>query len=493
MRGLLPSCLLLLLSTCGGEPESSSATVGPTDPPNVLMFVVDTLRADRLGCYGHDAPTSPHLDSFAEQAQLFERAWAPSPYTATSHASLFTSTYPETHGIWNRLQLDSKPDPVFPALPEKAITLAEVFRDSGWQTAAIAGGGYVNARRGLAQGFELFDSRTLGAEDRMNRALQWLGQERDPNKPFFLFLHTYEVHYPYVPPKEYVNRFASDYQGPLHQVVEQARTFNADFLRRFPDRNPIGEVQRRFFKPLFDSPDFDQKDRDFVHTLYDAEIAVVDDQFARLEAMLQETGLAENTIVIVTSDHGEELWEHDYFGHHRVWEETMHIPLLIRHPQGPIGVRRSDSVDLVDLMPTLLAAVGLPLPAQVAGRVVSLTSLEPEGVGPGPSHVHQANWPAARAAWRNDSRKVHFFPDEGFPPQVYDLGADPGERQDLANTESGRISITEARRALDRFRKAAVQRRKDFGLLPVIHAISSFTPEVVAELQGLGYVEAEED
>ena len=487
VRTALVAVLLLVTACLGGcsdeEPASTGSVAG--ERPNVLIFVIDTLRADRLGCYGHSVETSPNLDRFAEEGILFERAFAPSPYTATSHASLFSSIYPATHGIWNRLELESG-HTVFPSLSVNAKTLAEVLLESGYQTAAVAGGGFVNERRGLAQGFELFDSKTLGAVNRIERALAWLEEERDPDKPFFLFLHTYEVHYPYLPDEQTIERFAPGYQGPIREAVGKAR----DLLASGSVKDPIGDIQNEFFKPLFKG-DLTPEQIDFVHDLYDAEIWITDREFARVLAWLDEAGIRDDTIVLITSDHGEELWEHGYFGHHRVWEETMHIPLLVQLPDGPRGVRRGDSIDLVDLMPSLLAELGIEAPDTVQGATVDLRKA-PATVQPR-NHVGQANWPLARVAWRIGEQKAMFFPDEGIDPQVFHLDEDPREQEDRAGAPGGRELIRQAQDWLRAFQDRSDAHRERFRLHPKIHALSNFTPEMIRELEVLGYVSSEDE
>ena len=348
LRPLAAVPALLLAAGCGPSGEPAGPPAPAPDPAgsglrsgeaaagsrNLVLVVADTLRADRLGCYGHDRDTSPSLDALAAESVLFENAFAPSPYTATSHASLFTSLYPNTHLVWNKTELEGGAT-VFPKLSENAVTLAEALRDAGWQTAGIADGGFVKEERGLHQGFELFESKTTGVGGRVDRALEWLREERDPERPFFLFLHTYEVHSPYMPELEYVDRFDPDYRGPLREAVRQARQWVAEN----PLANPINKPQERFFKPLFEAQGFSPEDQAFVRTLYDAEIAMVDDEFARLRAYLRESGLDQDTAIVVTSDHGEEFWEHDYWGHHKLWEETLRVPLIARLPGGPPGAR----------------------------------------------------------------------------------------------------------------------------------------------------------
>ncbi len=487
LAGRAAALLPALLAAACGDPDPVPDPANPgSGSRNLILVVVDTLRADRLGCYGHDRDTSPSIDALAAESVLFENAFAPSPYTAASHASLFSSLYPNTHMVWNKAELENGAR-VFPALSKNAVTLAEAMRDAGVQTAAVADGGFVKAERGLHQGFEFFESENTGVADRVDRALEWLREERDPDQPFFLFLHTYEVHSPYMPELEYLDRFDPDYRGPLREAVRKAR----EWVAANPDANPINKPQERFFKPLFEAANFSPEDKAFVRTLYDAEIAMVDDQLARLLAYLEESGLDQDTALVLTSDHGEEFWEHDYWGHHKLWEETLRIPLIARLPGGPQGERRQDPIDLVDLMPSLLTELGAPVPEMASGRVVDLREAGP--ADPDHYYVAQANAPFVLASFRYADGKAIFFvsPDEG--EAVFDPQQDRGERQDLSGTEAGRRILERAKADRRAFGARTEAKRKKYDLFPELRSQDRFSPEMLAELEALGYIDSDGD
>ncbi len=477
---LLALAALPAAGGCGAGGEEAPAG------PNVLVFLVDTLRADALSCYGCPRNTSPNLDAFAREALLFEEALAPSPYTATSHASLFTSTWPAVHGVWNRTLLESGEE-LHPALAPAATTLAEVFRAGGWATACIADGGWISARRGLDQGFEHFDSDYRGVRDRFDAALEWL-RDRPRDRPFFLFLHTYEVHAPYLPPEGYENRFAGDYDGPLRQVLAEARAFVEAGEGR---EDSLTEVHRKFFRPWFDR--MGPEDVDFYRALYEAEVSLVDEEFARVLGYLRLEGLLEDTIVVVTADHGEAFHEHGSFGHRQVWEEQLRIPCIIRVPGGPRGLRVPGPVSLLDLMPSLLSACGLPVPEAAEGRVLDLQT--GETAAPFDPFVAEANEPEHLLAWREGRRKAlfHLDPAAPSPPRVFDLAADPGETRDRAAEPEAAAWLRELSERLPAWMEAAREHRRRFGLAAEVRGLSDYSAEEIAELEQLGYVEAGDD
>lgn len=470
---------LLGAAACGcGKDEVS----GP-ERPNVLVFVIDTLRADQLSCYGCPDNTTPNLDAFARENVRFQHAYAPSPMTAPSHASLFTSTYPATHGVWNEVPLQNGEN-AHPRLADSAVTLAEVLRDAGYATAAIADGGWIQKSRGLDQGFQHFHSKTLGVVDRVTAALQWLEQRRG-DRPFFLFLHTYQVHAPYLPPPGYEERFAKDYQGPLRQVLADARAY-ADSGQV---DNALTDIHDRFFKPTLAG--LGPEDREFLRALYRAELSLVDEEFARLLGYLRLNGLLDHTIVMVTSDHGEEFGEHGVYTHAQVYDETLHVPLLVHVPHGPRGLVRSDPVDLVDLAPSLLGALGLQPPAAAQGRVLDLAQAAAEA-RPRPL-VAENNHYKAQIAYREGPWKavVHLHEPLGVAGrlEVYNLEDDPQERAPRA----GAVEFEQrARDAIVAWRRTTAELRERFQLQPTVVTTDEMPEELRQELQALGYVGGDE-
>ncbi len=337
---------VLLLAGCAPEaPPLAPSTDGLPDisavssPANVVIVSVDTLRADRLGCYGNPVPTSPEIDRFAGDAVIFENTIAQAPSTLPSHASLLTSLLPSHHGASYGL---STP------LPEEIITTAEVLRDAGWATAAFTGGGQLAPAYGIAQGFDRYEEPRQAdtLNNTVEAAVEWLESEQ-PER-FLLFLHTYEVHSPYTPEPEILAQLESGYEGDLPPTISN----------ELIDRINSGEVE------------LGQGDLEHILACYDAEIRSTDAGFGRFVAYLREAGLYDNTLIVFTSDHGEEFGEHGVVGwhSHTLYDELLRVPLLVKFPQKwAAGQSINSQVRLIDVAPTITGTLGLDPVEQFTG------------------------------------------------------------------------------------------------------------------------------
>jgi arylsulfatase A-like enzyme/glycosyltransferase involved in cell wall biosynthesis len=459
---------------------ASCAPARPTyeTPPNVLLFVIDTLRADHLSCYGHERPTSPNLDAFAADALRFEEVWSVSPRTVASHASLFTSIAPAAHGVWNEPAAGEEPD-AYAALAPSATCVAEVLFKAGYQTLAVADGGWLQVDRGLGQGFQLFDTVHEGVDRRVTRALERLA-ERDRRQPYFLFLHTYEAHTPLIPSEEALAPFDNGYQGPLRQALADARA--AALAPR--EKGLLGGVQvhEEFFVPL--EPGMGPEDVEFLRRLYDAEIATVDRAFARLLEGLARQGDLENTIVVITSDHGQEFGEHGLYDHAQVFDESLRVPLIVRLPDGhrerARGVR-GETVSLLDVMPTLLAEIGLEVPPAAAGRAIDLhrapRATEPRELW---GEMGESRPQIVRL---HGSERALFAPGDAAAPRFFDVLADP---RMAAPSEEGPVDEVRERLRQYRLESAAISERH--ALEPVERSFDELDAARIDELRALGYL-----
>lgn len=307
---------MLALAGCGCAQER------PTFP-NVLLVSIDTLRADHVGCYGHARPTTPALDRFAqERAVRFAHAFAESSWTLPSHATMLTGLHPLTHGVRQPdLGLDeSGPQPLASLLERTHYSFA------------ITDGGWLSHPWGFTLGFESFHTKDLEIDAAVETTLEYV-RHRTGQGAWFGFLHTYDVHCPYDPPALYAGTFTSE------------------------DAEPI-EVAGRCGNPHFNALGVTPGQARYLADRYDEDLRRVDDALAQLFAALDELDLWKSTIVIVTSDHGEEFLEHGQIGHERTLSrEALSIPLLIAVPGVAPGVV-DEPVGLADLVPTIIDLVG---------------------------------------------------------------------------------------------------------------------------------------
>lgn len=331
-------------------------------PPkgDVLLIVIDTLRADALSSYGNPMPTSPNLDALAADGLRFETVLTQAPNTAPSHATLFTGLYPWTHRVANLTSLEMGT----PGLPPAFITIAERFKAAGYQTAAFTDGGPVGRAWNLMQGFDTLIGEFEGVEPKVNQLLAHLAGAADATSaPQFLFLHTYQVHEPYLPPLEYRDRFNSnpDYAGVVLESEARARDL----------RDHGGEVEPNG-KILFEyKAEFQAADVRYLWDLYLAELAYTDAQLGRVFDELKRSGRYDGMTIIVTSDHGEEFGEHGEFGHIALNDETLHVPMIVKLPKGQFDEWRgrsiSERVNQVDAHATMIDLLGVDWPVD-AGR-----------------------------------------------------------------------------------------------------------------------------
>ncbi len=319
-------------------PACSPPQGGPRPSRGYILVSLDTLGARHLGAYGSERETSPFFDSLAARGTLFERAFVQYPSTLVSHVSIFTGLYPQEHGVYPP---SSALSPLIPSLPER-------FQSAGYRTAAYTEAGYVSRDFGFDRGFDEFEATTPRgrpqAEETFARGssfLRGLG-ERDR---FFLFLHTYAVHDPYAPPEPYDRLFWS---GDPPEVADSGGPFLRDVNM---GRHQVGPETVAFYRAQ-----------------YDAEIRYLDAALASFVAELEALGLDRETTLILTSDHGEEFYEHGKLAHSQVYPETLHVPLLIVRPGQSSGARVAELVQSIDLAPTLYELAGIEAGGPVSGE-----------------------------------------------------------------------------------------------------------------------------
>jgi len=454
---------LALAAGCGAD--------GPRRP-HVVLVVVDTLRADRLGCYGNERGLTPFLDELCAGSVVFERAYAPSSWTLPSVASLFTSRYAVQHGVE---RFDNR-------LADAETTLAERLSQAGYATGGFSANMLVKPMRGYAQGFDEWqvlvgDERYGETADLPTRevtpaALHWLDRAlaEHPERPVLLYLQYMEPHSPYDPPEPFRSRFAPDVDPA---VADEANELLGSLRTGQLDAEHVAAARR----------------------LYDAEVAAVDWKLRRLFAGLARRGVLEDAVVVVTSDHGEEFREHDRLVHgHTLYEAAVHVPLLLRAPGFEPG-RVATPVSLVDLAPTLVDLAGAEPGPSFEGRSL-VPLLEPTGLlarlrgGSGGDEAERdvllelphkgKEYFDIRAHQtglvRGDAKLVVTPAGE---TALYDLGADPGE----SDPDTG-PAARKLREELEATRAALRDRAGHAGA-----ADFELDPQSREELRALGYAE----
>lgn len=411
-------------------------------PPNVVLISIDTLRPDHLSLHGYERDTSPELARWAaERAVVFEQVVAPSPWTLPSHLSMLTGLDALSHGLNHSGSVASGFE-----------LLAERLRGAGYSTLAVTGGGFLHPDHGFSQGFDRYrywpEARSESElEAGVERAFDWV--ETHADRPFFLFFHTYEVHYPYRRREPFFSRFAGEEQAAAPEIylgIKDARGAPEEgFLlsqnlfwkpeKRILERSPVGAEQL---------PE--------VVARYDSGIAFADSRLAPLLARLARPGLAERTLVIVTSDHGEALGERGLGGHAYLYDFNLRVPMVVAWPDGRgRGTRVEDQVRLVDVAPTVLELAGVEVPRGLDGE--SLAPLVAGDAGPASREAWgYAAFSNRGVALRVDSRLKYLFNNTAWAPltgheELYDLARDPLEEHDLSG---GRSTSALRRRVAER-------------------------------------------
>ena len=431
MRGRAAACAVLAvaaLPACVTKTPDASR-------PDIVLIVVDTLRADHLGVYGCPQPTSPRIDALASRATVFDAAWGAAPWTLPSVMSIVTGRYPSSHRVENDgLRLASD-----------VPTLAQILKARGYATGGFVSHVYVTAPYGFERGFDTFDDFGLSrpgyrlearleppADKVTDAALRWLRTQR--GRPVFLFVHYFDAHWPYEPPDATRALFPSSYRGPLDATWDSISKFQ-DPARPMPD-------------------DY----RQFLLARYDGEIRFVDQQIGVLLDGLQQEQRAGRAWVVLTADHGEEFKDHGSIGHGRqLYEEVVRVPLVVAGPAGPgtaqtrAARRSARPVSGVDLLPTIVDLAGGAPPAGLDGTSFAATlradaeaadSASAAGGTDRPILSETVRLNAYRRAVRVGALKLIDSMDESRT-ELFDLTADPKETRDVsASRRDDRLRLT---------------------------------------------------
>ena len=435
---LITACLT---SACGTPPQITPLLgSGP-----VLIFDIDTLRADHLGCYGYDRDTSPRIDAFASEAHRFEWAFSQAPMTSHSQGSIFTGLYPSNHGLIRDED----------HLAASLTTLAESFSAAGYRTAAFVDGGYMLPKYGFDQGFDSYEvHHRKGLETIGPRAIQWLSEHAE--EQFLLLLHTYDVHAPFEPPEPYRSMFLDDIPRTLNTVSSRAVFHSPEDS----EQTPLGP-------------------HDLAHSqaLYDGGIRFTDDWVGRILEVVRQLGLDRRATIVFLSDHGEAFQEHGIRGHERLYVPVTRIPLLIRPPGGIAANVIPDIVQSIDLMPTLLEGVGIEPPQGLQGRsLLPLLRGDPFRSRPAFSEFF---WLEQHAVVSAEHQLVVISEHEST--ELYEFRQDPLTLRDLAKQQP--VLVDELTTISERWQEALRKRGK-----PEI-APRPLDEKASEDLRDLGYIQ----
>lgn len=433
---------------------------------NVILILLDTVRADRLGCLGSEAGLTPMIDKFAKEAVCFENAYAQAPWTLPSVASMFTSRLPHQHGAGGRLG-------AFRVLSDDAVTVAEVFKRAGAVTGAITNVFFLGEKFGVMQGFDIIDAMSPGnnilirdAGATTDAALEWLTGHMDDR--FFLLVHYFDPHLRYDPPMDFRLRFADPQDRSSKDHIFGSVQDMMEFRQ--------GSLQ-------LDGPTIRRLEK-----LHNAEIAHTDSEVGRLLVGITQRGLKGDTIVVITADHGEEFDDHGGFEHgHTLYDELLHVPLLIRAPgirleerngKDMAGTRVTNTVRLIDVAPTLCGLAGVEQPDDARGKSLA-PAWEGREIGNRPVLSEGNMWGPSGIAYREGRHKIIRLPGSDRT-LLFDINTDPGEQTDLAKRERELVN-----KMLGRLYATFEELSGDSAFLGESPALSESELE---QLRGLGYV-----
>jgi arylsulfatase A-like enzyme len=411
--------------------------------PHIILISIDTLRYDHLGCYGYGRNTSPYIDKFAHKATLYKNAYSTAVWTPPAHASMLTGLYPSSHGVMGDKKLGA-------SVP----TIAQILQQNGYHTCGFVN----NSQVGEMVGFEkdhsdfyeiwkgiekhkagkrilhklasMFSHTDKGAKKTTDKVQSWISNRWDKKSPFYLFIHYLEPHNPLFPPKEFKNKFLSERSKGLRWKKTISK------YRRNPLYHYLKEAQ------------ITAEQKDVLVDLYDAEIAYLDWQIGRLFSFLKKNNLFENTLVAVTADHGEHFGEKGHFSHvASLYEQILHVPLVIKYPYQKKANLTEHRAQLIDLLPTIVAAADLDFVDSSEYKGIDLLNiltnndrkLYAEWEGRVPEYIRYNALKVGSKIYsfiKNKKRAVYFrdfkyIKNERGADELYNLKMDSGENYNI--------------------------------------------------------------
>lgn len=457
-------CIAAALRGCARAPERP---MPPDTAKNVLIVLIDTLRADKLGCYGSALGLTPNIDRVAESGFVFEQAFSHAPWTLPATASLLSSWLPEEHQAGGRIGSTT-------AISKSTPLLTECLHEQGYDTGAIINVPFLKPGYGLNRGFDYYDyhqptkgqTKQRVATEVTDLALKWIRGRSDSKRPFFMLAHYFDPHLTYDPPEEFRRRFA------LPEDHSPDTTIFGNVGDMYDLRNGRIDLASLPMKRL--------------EALYNAEVAYTDQEVGRLLRELDALGLRDSTIVVITSDHGEEFLDHGGFEHgHTHYDELLRIPLIFYNPVEIARGRSTTVVPHLDVTPTLCALAGVRADARFRGQ--SLAAHFEKQPAEDRDILAQQNLWGGGAQMKSLRRDGYKLIDKKGDDELYHVAADPKERNNLA-AAAGELS-----------RVRAMSAAIDGMLQAVRDRLSGAAPQVVIQSEadrqaaaGLGYVAVDE-
>lgn len=392
---------------------------------NLILISMDALRYDRTGFGGAKSGLTPNLDAFAKESIVFEHAVSAASWTLPSHMSVWTARWPGVHGINNKLKLLSKDQMAETSLSAGIETFPDVLIRDGWTAAGFTGGAGVSGRYGFSRGFSTYidDRAFAGMDYSAPQAVTWLEQNRD--KQFFLFLHGYDSHGQFPLPQSEIESIP--YTGSLNGSIEEQAKLREDGLAAIKKPGDPADLRDKL------GPD----DAKFLASIYDRKVRDADQRLGTFLSQIRSLGLMDNTMIVIMSDHGDEFMEHSSIDHgHTLYEEQLHVVLLMRVPGYAKEHRVTGIARTIDIFPTLFNMLGIEGPKGVQG-VSMLPMLQGKSQPITAFSETDYRLFVHQRAIREDNWKLVMDLMDG-QRMLFDLSQDPSEQKDMSSSEPRR-------------------------------------------------------
>lgn len=428
----------------------------------VVLVIMDTVRADAIGCYGHPSNPTPVIDALAGEGLLFERAISSSGWTLPSVASILTGTWPSIHAGVGK-------DATIIPIRDEVTTGAEVLRSEGFRTLAVANAAFLSPMLKLDRGFDVFDhvhafnDDVRRADETVARAIELLDEHKRDS--VFLLVHLFDPHLDYDPPGAYATRFTGGRTEPSPPLA-------------YADCRQMERSDNEAALPPA------QEDIDYVRGVYEGEVAFMDEQIGRLFDALRDAGRYDEATIFVTSDHGEEFWEHGGFEHgHTLFDELVHVPLIVKFPVGTELKHHAVAAQVrtLDILPTVFDLYGIEMPESFEGKSLAGLAVSAGRDAGRIAYSEGTLYGPDKLAWHRD-RFTYIFDLSENSGELFDRVVDPGQTTNVfsEHPQAG----AQLRHELYTFFKGLQEQSASMSVPQPV----DLSPARLAELKSLGYI-----